>query len=149
MFYYVNIEFQQEPCGKDTILVFADSEIEAIEKITKFYASFGTTQLEILSVKNTSICCLLGNPKASGLYIGTLVFVGSNMERDKRRNIAIQANGMKEAISYVEKALEDVSSIKHKLLTERQLRTIEYYEEMSHIDYGLARLVSYEKFFLI
>lgn len=131
------ISYKNRPVCDDTILVLADTESEAIEKTNKFFSYYGTI-IEILYLKSSNICCFIGNPKAYNLYIGKLNFIGSNMEKTKSRSVAIGANNIKEAINAVDKAFEDLSSIKHLLLTERQLKTIEYNEAMSYIDYELV-----------
>ncbi len=148
MFYNVYIEFKQEPFGIDAILVLADSGMEAIEKTNKFFSSFGVP-IEIISLKSSAICCFLGNPKACSLYICKMYIIGSNMEHEKKRSMAICAENMKEAIIYIEKAFEDISSIKHQLLTERQLKTLEYNEEMSYIDYALEQMKLYDNIYII
>lgn len=148
MFYNVNIELKQGPFGKDAILVLADSEMEAIEKTNEHFSSF-EVPIEILSLKSSVICCFLGNPNACSLYICKMGIIGSNMEHEKKRRMAICAESMKEAITYIEKAFEDISSIKHQLLTERQLKTLEYNEEMSYIDYALEQMTLYDNIYII
>lgn len=107
-----------------------------------FKSAFGIESLSVLSVNKSDIVCFLGNPDADFLYICKLEFICSNLEKSKRRVIAVGANTINIALETIDKAFDDITNIKKLILSERQLKILEYNGEIEYIDYivdGIAR----------
>lgn len=135
-FYKIDIRYCNTPICNEKLLISAKSEEEAIIKTGNYFDSVGVNA-DVISVRKSTICCFLGDTDAPMLYVGKVIFIGSNMEHQKQRSIAIGANTLMEAIDKINDIFEDISNIKHHLLSELQLKEIEYWEEMKYIDYEI------------
>ena len=140
MFFRVKVKYTCNPTATGMLLVRAQNEYHAIEKVIEDCRSYGIS-IEIISINKSTCCGFLGHTETSYLYVCKIEFIGSNMEYSKRRNFAIGANDISEVCGIVKDAFEETSYIKHYLLSERQLRSIEYRDEINYIDYVIRSIV--------
>lgn len=141
-FYKVKVEFFVNTKCQEQLLVSAITGTNIDSKVKLYFKSaFGINPLSILSVKKSEIVCFLGNPDADFLYICKLEFICTNMEKPKRRVIAVGANTINKALEAIDKAFEDITTIKKLILSERQLKILEYNDEIEYIDYVVEGIV--------
>lgn len=142
-FYKVKVEYFVNAKCQELLLVSATKGTNIDSKVKSYFKSaFGIESLSILSVKKSDVVCFLGNPDADFLYICKLEFICTNMETPKRRVIAVGANTINNALEAIDKAFDDITNIKKLILSERQLKILEYNNEIEYIDYvvdGIAR----------
>lgn len=130
------MEFLVNTKCQEQLLVSATSDINIDSKVKSYFKSnFRIESLSILSVKKSNVTCFLGNPDADFLYICKLEFICSNLEKSKRRVIAVGANTINIALETIDKAFDDITNIKKLILLERQLKILEYNDEIEYLDY--------------
>lgn len=72
------------------------------------------------------------------------MFICNGLDVPKKKNIAVGADKIIDAINIIDHAMEDIDTIKHVLLSERQLKTLEYSKPIDYIDYEIESLLKSE-----
>lgn len=139
-FYIVKVNFFFKSDCQEKLLV-SKSLCDSIEsKVRLYFQSYDIDNIDIISSKKSAISFFLGNTEADKLYICKLRFIGSNIDKPKQRSIAVGANSVYEACEIIDAAFDDIHSIKKLLLSELQLKTIEYNNLMEYIDYEIDEI---------
>lgn len=142
-YYRVSVTFNGDKDSNVDFLICSNSEKEAVYKTAKYFLDNSIT-IDISKVTRTSICGFLGSWDASWLYIVKIMFICNGLEIPKKKTIAVGADKIIDAINIVDHAMEDINTIKHVLLSERQLKSLEYSEPIDYIDYEIEGLLRSE-----
>lgn len=147
-FYIVKVNFFVNSDYQEKLLVAKSEDISIESKVRLYFQTFDIKNIEIFSTKKSTIAFFLGNPEADKLYVSKIRFIGTNIAKPKQRTIAVGANSIQIACKIIDNAFEDIQSIKKLLLSELQLKTIEYNSEIEYIDYEIDEIVRSEMSFI-
>ncbi len=139
-YYKVSVTFDGDKSSNVDFLVSATSEKDAFCKTTEYFAN-NPIKIDIGKAKLTTISRFLGSWDSSWFYTVKIKFICTGLEVCKERTLAVGADTLIDAINIVDQAMEDIHTIKHFLLSERQLKSLEYHKPIDYIDYIIEGLM--------